>query len=59
MRGVILGKLRLPLRDSSIASYKQVYASAVSMARQRFEKLRMKLRGHLQAAAEAPPGAAR
>lgn len=58
MRGVILGRLRLPLRDSSIASYKQVYASAVSMARQRFEKLRVKLRDRLQAVAEGPSGAA-
>lgn len=58
MRGIILGKLRLPLQDSSIASYKQVYASAVSMARQRFEKLRVKLRGRLQAVAEGISGAA-
>ncbi len=50
MRGVILGRLRLPLRDSSIVAYKHVYASAVSMARQRFEKLRATLRSRLQTA---------
>ena len=48
MRGIILGKLRLPLRDSSIVAYKQVYASAVSMARRRFETLRATLRRKLQ-----------
>lgn len=50
MRGIILGRLRLPLQDSSIAAYKRVYASAVSMARRRFEKLRAALWHRLQAA---------
>lgn len=53
MRGIILGKLRLPLRDSSIVAYKQVYASAVSMARRRFETLRATLRSRLQNAGKA------
>lgn len=49
IRNIIAGKLRLPLRDSSIAAYKQVGAPAVSMAHRRFEKLQQTLRQQILA----------
>lgn len=54
VRNIIVGRLRRPLRDSSIVAYKQSKgelksASGVSNARKRFEKLREQLRRQLDA----------
>lgn len=53
VRNIVAGRLRLPLRDSSIVAYKKSKgevrsASGVSNARKRFEKLRVQLRKQLE-----------
>lgn len=47
VRNLVAGRLRHPLRDASIAAYKQVRPSAVSNARKRFQDLQRQLRRQL------------
>lgn len=46
---IVMGRLRRPLRDASIAAYKQVKPSAVSNARKRFQDLQRQIRSQFAA----------